>query len=130
MERIFQFLEEAGTFYLATDDNGQPRVRPFGAVALYQGKLYIHTGRKKDCYRQMKANPRVEICAMKDGEWIRITAKVAESQDIEAEKYMLDNHPDLKNAYQAGDGNNVVFSLEDGQATISSFSKDPVVIRF
>lgn len=88
MERVYEFLKKAGTYYLATDDNGQPRVRPFGTVDIFEGKLYIQTGRIKPCYKQMKANPKVEICAFVGGEWIRISATAVEG-GIEAEKHML-----------------------------------------
>ena len=130
MERICNFLKEAGTYYLATDDKGQPRVRPFGTIDIYNGKLYIQTGRKKDCYRQMKANPKIEICAFLNGDWIRVMAEAVESEDIEAEKHMLDAYPSIGNMYKAGDGNNVVFSLENGSAVISSFTKESVTIDF
>ena len=130
MERIYEFLKNARTFYLATDDNGQPRVRPFGAVDLFNGKLYLQTGRRKACYRQMKENPKVEICGMFDGDWIRITATAVENTAIEAEIHMIEQNPSLASMYQPGDGNCVVFSLENGTATIASFTKEPVVIEF
>ncbi len=131
MQKVYEFLKEAGTYYLATDDNGQPRVRPFGTVDLYEGKLYIQTGRSKDCYRQMKANPKVEICAMRgSGEWIRIAATVVENTDIEAERHMLAAYPELASMYQPGDGNTVVLALTDATAVIASFGAPPETIRF
>lgn len=131
MQKVYEFLKEAGTYYLATDDNGQPRVRPFGTVDLYEGKLYIQTGRSKDCYRQMKANPKVEICAMRgSGEWIRIAATVVESTDIEAERHMLAAYPALAAMYKPGDGNTVVLALTDATAVIASFGAPPETIRF
>jgi uncharacterized pyridoxamine 5'-phosphate oxidase family protein len=130
MQAVYDFLKKANTYFLATTDGSQPRVRPFGTVDIYGGKLYIQTGRKKDCYRQMKANPRIEICAMSGGEWIRISAIAVEDTDIEAERHMLAAYPELQGMYKPGDGNNVVFYLTDATATISSFTKPPVTIKF
>ncbi len=129
MQRVYEFLKAAGTYFLATDENGQPRVRPFGTVDIYNGQLTIQTGRKKDCYRQMKENPRVEICAVRGGEWIRIEAVARECGDIEAERHMLESYPELQSMYQPGDGNTVVLALTDGRAVISSFTAPPVEIR-
>lgn len=130
MQRVYDFLKKAQIYYLATDDSGQPRVRPFGTVDLFEDKVYIQTGRAKDCYRQMKANPNVELCAMNGGEWIRICAKVVEAENLAAEKHMLEAYPDLQDRYQPGDGNNVVFYLSDATATICSFTNPPIVIPF
>ena len=129
MERVYEFLKKAGTYYLATDDNGQPRVRPFGTVDIFEGKLYIQTGRIKPCYKQMKANPKVEVCAFADGQWIRISATAVEG-DIEAEKHMLAAYPHLGAMYQPGDGNTVCMALTDATAVISSFTAAPVEIKF
>ena len=130
MQKVYDFLKEAGTYFLATDDGGQPRVRPFGTVDIFNGQLTIQTGRKKACYRQMKANPKVEICAMKGGEWIRIAATAVECTDIEAERHMLAAYPELASMYQPGDGNSVVFALTDATAVIASFTASPETIRF
>ena len=130
MQKVYEFLKEAGTYYLATDDNGQPRVRPFGTIDLYNGKLYIQTGRKKDCFKQIAANPNIEICAMKGGEWIRVTAKAAEDPDIEAQRHMLAAYPELASMYQPGDGNTAVLALTEGTAVIASFTAPPETIRF
>lgn len=130
MQRVYDFLKKANTYYLATVDGDQPRVRPFGTIDLFDGKLYIQTGRIKDIYKQMKANPKIELSAMVGGEWIRVAATVEEDARIEAEKHMLDAYPSLQNMYAAGDGNCVVFALVNATATISSFTTAPVVIQF
>lgn len=130
MQRVYEFLKKAKTYYIATVDGDRPRIRPFGTADLFEGKIYIQTGRCKDCYKQMKANPKIEICAMSGGEWIRIAATAVEDTRIEAEQSMLDSHPSLKGRYKAGDGNNVVFYLKDATASINSFSGEPVVIKF
>lgn len=130
MQRIYDFLKKAGTYFLATDDNGQPRVRPFGTIDLFDGGLYIQTGRVKKVSEQMKKNPNVEICAMLDGKWIRVTAKAALDERLEAQAHLLDAYPELQNMYKPGDGNNEVFRLTEGQAVICSFGAPAEVISF
>lgn len=130
MEKVFQFLKNAETYYLATVEGDQPRVRPFGTVHIFEGKLYIQTGRVKDVSRQIMANGKVEICAMKDGEWIRVAGTLVEDDRTEARQSMLDAYPGLQNMYAADDGNTQVFYLENATATISSFTHKPEVIRF
>lgn len=130
MEKVVQFLKDAETYYLATVEGDQPRVRPFGTVHIFEGKLYIQTGRVKDVSRQIMANGKVEICAMKDGEWIRVAGTLVEDDRTEARQSMLDAYPGLQNMYAADDGNTQVFYLENATATISSFTHEPEVIRF
>ena len=130
LETVCQFLREAGTYYLATADGDQPRVRPFGTVLLYDGKLCIQTGKKKDVAKQIEANPKFEICAFDKGTWIRVTGKLVEDPRIEAQESMLDDYESLKKMYAAGDGNTVVYCIEDGEATFSSFTAPPRTVQF
>lgn len=130
MQRIYDFLKEAGTYYLATVEGDQPRVRPFGTIDLFDGRLTIQTGLVKDCAKQMLANPKVEICAFCKGKWIRVAAKAVHDERIEAQEHMLAAYPSLGNMYKAGDGNTAIFALTEGTATISSFTEAPVVIEF
>ena len=130
MKRVYDFLKKAGTYYLATVDGDQPRVRPFGTVNLFEGKLYIQTGKVKPVSRQISVNPKVEICAFRDGEWIRIACELVEDDRIEAKKSMLDAYPSLQSMYAADDGNTQVFCFESGTATISSFTHAPEVLEF
>lgn len=130
MERVEAFLKEAGAYYLATAEGDQPRVRPFGTAHIFEGKLYIQTGKVKAVSRQIHANPKVEICAFKDGEWIRVAGELAEDERIEAKESMLDAYPELKGMYKADDDNTEVFYFKHATATISSFGKEPVVIEF
>jgi methionine-S-sulfoxide reductase len=130
MQRVFEFLRDAGTYYLATDDNGQPRVRPFGTVNIFDGRLYIQTGKKKAVSAQLHKNPKAEICAFNKGLWIRITCELIEDDRYEAKKSMLDAYPDLRGMYDENDGNTEVFYCKDAVAVISSFSAPPEVIRF
>ena len=130
MKEAYDFLKKAGTYYLATVECDQPRVRPFGTVDIFEGKLYIQTGISKDVAKQMIANPKVEICAMLDGKWIRVAAEAILDKNIAAQEHMLDEHPSLKGMYKAGDGNTAVFYLKSATATISSFTEAPKVINF
>ena len=100
MERVVQFLKEAETYYLATVEGDQPRVRPFGTAHIFEGKLYIQTGKVKDVSKQIHANPKVEICAFKNGEWLRVAGELVEDDRREARQSMLDAYPSLQNMYK------------------------------
>ncbi len=130
MERVAKFLKEAETYYLATVDGDQPRVRPFGTVNVFEGKLYIQTGKVKDVSKQIHANPKVELCAFKSGEWLRVAGKLIEDDRREARQAMLDAYPNLRAMYSEDDGNTEVFYLKDATATFSSFTKEPEVVKF
>ena len=130
MEEVYEFLKTCGTYYLATVEEDQPRVRPFGAVDLYEGRIYFQTGKKKDVSRQLQANGKVEICAYDGSRWLRLAATAVEDPRIEAQAHFLDAYPSLKSMYQPGDGNTVVFWLRDAAATFSSFTEAPKTVRF
>ena len=128
MQRVVDFLKEAETYYLATVDGDQPRVRPFGTINIFDGKLYIQTGKVKDVSKQIHANPKVELCAFKDGRWLRLSGKLVEDERIEAKQSMLDAYPSLQGMYKADDGNTEVFYFEDATAVFSSFTSEPEII--
>jgi len=130
MQEVFEFLKKCGTYYIATVDGDQPRVRPFGTVNIFENKLYIQTGKSKDVSKQMKKNPKIEICAMNGGEWIRVQAVAVEDDRVEAKKSMLDAYPNLKSRYSATDNNCQVLYLKNAVATIASFTGSPKVIKF
>ena len=130
MQEVYEFLKKAGTYYLATVEGDQPRVRPFGTVNIFDGKLYIQTGKIKPCSKQMAANPKVEICAFTGGEWVRVAAKAINDDRIEAKQSMLDAYPSLQGMYKADDDNTQVLYLEDATATFSSFGGEPRVVKF
>ena len=127
MEEIYEFLKACGDYFLATCDDGQPRVRPFGTVNIYNGRLYIQTGKSKSVSRQLHKNPKLEICAMKDGKWMRVEATAAEDDDREARVSMLEAYPNLKPLYSPDDGNTEVWYLRNVTATLYSFTEPPVV---
>ena len=130
MEQVCKFLKDAETYYLATVEGDQPRVRPFGTVNIFEGRLYIQTGKKKDVSKQLIANPKAEICAFKNGIWLRVAGTLVEDDRIEARQSMLDAYPFLQKMYAADDGNTQVFYFKDATATYSSFTEAPKVVKF
>ncbi|NLO71194.1 MAG: pyridoxamine 5'-phosphate oxidase family protein [Porphyromonadaceae bacterium] len=130
MNEVLEFLRNCGTFYLATDDDGRPRVRPFGAVAEFEEKLYIVTNNQKDVYQQMKKNPKVEISGMSKGKWIRVSGTVEEDTRREARVAMMNENTELSSMYSADDNLMTVFYFPNGVATISSFTEEPKTISF
>ena len=130
MLEVYEFLKSAGTYYLATMDGDQPRVRPFGTIDLFEDRLYIQTGKRKPVADQLKANPRIEISAMLNGRWIHLEAEAILDERIEAQAHMLDNYPSLKAMYAPGDGNTEVYCLRNVTATICSFTDAPEVHKF
>ena len=130
MEEVQKFLKECGVYFLATLDNDQPRVRPFGTAEIFEGHLYIQTGKKKDVFKQIKKNNKVEICAFKNDTWIRITGELEIDDRIEVKKDMLDKNPQLRAMYSESDDNTIVLYFKNATATISSFTKAPKIIEF
>lgn len=131
MEKVFEYLKESHVFYIATFDGTQARVRPFGALAVFEGKLYTQTGKSKNVYKQMKAYPRVELCTMGKGGWLRMEADVVEDERREARTAVLDQCPSLRNMYSEDDGNCTVFYFKNVKASFIKGSKDPEeVIEF
>ena len=130
MKRVLDFLKKAEVYYLATAEGDQPRVRPFGTVNEFEGKLYIQPGKVKPTSKQLAANPKAEICAFCDGAWIRVACELVEDDRFEARKSMLDAYPNLRHMYDENDGNTQVFYMKNATATISSFGGAPVVVEF
>lgn len=130
MQEVYDFLKKCGTYYLATVEGDQPRVRPFGTVDIFEGKLYIQTGKVKNVSKQIEANKKVEICAFLDGKWVRVAGKLVRDDRVEAKKHMLDQYPSLQKMYSAEDDNTEVLYFEDATATFSSFTEEPKVIKF
>lgn len=130
MKRVCDFLKKAEVYYLATVEGDQPRVRPFGTVNEFEGKLYIQTGKVKPVSRQLGANPKAEICAFCEGAWVRISCELIEDDRLEAKKSMLDAYPNLRGMYDENDGNTQVFYMYCATATFSSFGKAPKTLSF
>jgi len=131
MERIYEYLKKCGTYYLATvDEDGQARVRPFGTIDLFEGKLYIQTGKSKPVSKQIHAHPQVEICACDGPSWVRISGTLKSDDRREAKKHMLDSYPTLRGMYSEDDDNTEVLYFEEGKAVFSSFTSAPETVKF
>jgi uncharacterized pyridoxamine 5'-phosphate oxidase family protein len=123
LEKIYNFLNDAQTYYLATVDKDQPRVRPFGTILLFENKLYIQTGKNKDVSKQILNNNKVELCAFLNGDWLRLQGTLEEDQRREVKKVMLDKYPSLRAMYNEDDNNTEIFYFKSGIAIFSSFTK-------
>lgn len=130
MQQVYDFLKKCGTYYLATIDKDQPRVRPFGTIDMFENKLYIQTGKIKSVSKQIHLNAKIEICGVLNDKWIRVEATAVEDNRIQVKEHMLEAYPSLKNMYQADDDNTEVFYLKNVTATIFSFIDAPQVIKF
>jgi uncharacterized pyridoxamine 5'-phosphate oxidase family protein len=130
MEEVYEFLKKCGTFYIATVEGDQPRVRPFGVVNIFEGKLYIQTGKSKNVSKQMQINPKVEICAFMDGTWIRLEGTVVRDDRREAKASMLDANPMLRSMYSEDDDNTEVLYFDKAKATFCSFTDAPRTVEF
>ena len=130
MNEVYEFLKKAGVYYLATCEGDRPRVRPFGTVDIFEGRLYIQTGKSKPVADQLKANPKVELSAMCDGRWIRLSAEAVLDENIAAQEHMLESYPSLRAMYAPGDGNTEVYYLKNAEAGIFSFTEAPVHYNF
>ena len=130
MREVYEFLKKCGTYYLATVEGDQPRVRPFGTVDIFEDKLYIQTGKSKAVSKQIQANPNVELCAFADGKWLRVAGRLVRDDRVEPKRHMLDAYPALQGMYSAEDDNTEVLFFEDATATFASFTETPKTIRF
>ena len=130
MERVCKFLKDAGTYYLATVEGDQPRVRPFGTAHIFEGRLYIQTGKMKPVSKQLTDNPKAEICAFHNGIWLRVAGELVEDDRVEARKSMLDAYPNLRKMYDENDGNTQVLYFRNATATFCSFTSAPETVTF
>lgn len=130
MNEVYEFIKKCGTYYLATVENDQPRVRPFGTIDLFEDKLYIQTGKIKPVSKQIQANPKAEICCFDGatGTWLRLAGELIRDDRIEAKKHMLDAYPNLRGMYNENDENTEVLYFKNATATFASFSGAPKVI--
>ena len=132
IQKTYEFIKAAKTYFIATVDKDQPRVRPFGTIHIFDGKLYIQTGRKKNVAKQLLANGKTELCAMKGDEWIRVSGELVDDILRDPKASMLEEYPQLKSMYSADDDNTMVLYFKPGTvtATIYSFSHEPIVMTF
>ena len=130
MQEVYEFLKNCGTYYLATVDGDQPRVRPFGTIDIFEGKLYIQTGKVKDVSKQLLKNPKAEICAFANGTWVRVAGELIPDERIEAKQHMLDAYPSLRGMYDEHDDNTEILYFKNGVAVFSSFTEAPRTVEF
>jgi uncharacterized pyridoxamine 5'-phosphate oxidase family protein len=130
MNEVYEFLKSAQTYYLATVEGDQPRVRPFGTVNIFEGKLYIQTGKVKPVSKQLQANPKAEVCAFKDGQWLRVSGELIRDDRREPKAAMLEAYPSLQGMYSADDDNTEVLYFKDATAVFSSFTSAPRTVKF
>jgi uncharacterized pyridoxamine 5'-phosphate oxidase family protein len=130
VKEVYEFLKECGTYYIATIDEDKPRVRAFGTINIFEEKLYIQTGKSKNVFKQIEKNNNVEICAFKDGKWIRVEAKLIRDESRDAKVSMLEANPVLKKMYSADDDNTEVLYFKNATATFYSFTATPKVVKF
>ena len=130
MQEVYDFLKNCGTYYLATVEGDQPRVRPFGTIDIFENKLYIQTGKVKEVSKQIQANPKVELCAFGEGTWVRLAGTLVRDDRVEAKQHMLDAYPNLQDMYSATDDNTEVLYFKDATATFSSFGGAPKTVQF
>lgn len=130
MKTVYDFIKKCGTYYLATVEGDQPRVRPFGTIDIFEDRLYIQTGKVKPVSHQLHANPKAELCCFDGQSWLRLTGELVSDDNREAKKHMLDNYPDLRRMYNEDDGNTEVFYFKNATAVISSFTAEPKTVKF
>ncbi len=130
MNEVLDFLKKCWTYYLATVDWDQPRVRPFWTINIFNNKLYIQTWKSKNVSKQIQANPKVELCWFLDWDWIRVSWELVRDENIESKKDMLDHYPELRGMYDENDDNTEVLYFKNATATISSFTKPPKTFNF
>ena len=132
MQSVYDFIKECKTYYLATvEADGQPRVRPFGTIDIFNGKLYIQTGKKKNVSKQLAANPKAELCCFDGKKWLRLSGELVNDDSVEAKKHMLDNYPNLRGMYNENDDNTQVLYFKNATAVFTSFGGgEPKTVKF
>ena len=132
MQEVQAYLKECGVFYIATTDGDQPRVRPFGVSEIINGQLYIMTGKVKDVYKQMAANGKFEICALKPSgaEWLRLSGTLVADETLAVKEEFLERNPSLKAMYKADDDNMAVLYVTKATARFCSFTEAEKKVNF
>lgn len=130
MKKVYDFLKKTGTYYLATVEGDQPRVRPFGTILIYEDKLYIQTGKVKPVAKQLAENPKAELCAFDGNTWLRVSGELVADESVAAKKAMLDDYPQLRSMYDENDGNTIVYYFKNATAVFSSFTAASETVTF
>ncbi|MBP5375588.1 MAG: pyridoxamine 5'-phosphate oxidase family protein [Bacteroidaceae bacterium] len=132
MQEVQAFLKECNAFFIATVDGDQPHVRPFGVSEIIDGRLYIMTGKVKDVYKQMAANGKFEICALKPSgsEWMRLSGTLVTDETLSVKEEFLNRNESLKSMYKADDDNMAVLYITNAQARFCSFAAPERKVNF
>lgn len=130
MNEVYEFLKECGVYFLATVDGDRPRVRPFGTIDVFEDRLYIQMGKVKNVSKQIEKNPKVELCAFRDGRWLRLSGELVRDERVEAKKHMLDQYPNLRSMYDENDDNTEVLYFKNARADFCSFTEPPRTVEF
>lgn len=130
MEKVFNFIKQCNTYYIATIDGDQPRVRPFGTINIFEGKLYIQAGKKKRIAAQLAKNPKTELCCFDGEKWLRLAGELVADDRFEAKKSMLDAYPELRKMYSENDDNTIVYYFKNATAYLTSFNASEEKIEF
>ncbi len=132
MQEVQAYLKECGAFFIATADGDQPRVRPFGVSEIINDRLYIMTGKVKDVYKQMAANGKFEICALKPSgsEWMRLSGTLVNDETLAVKEEFLNRNESLKSMYKADDDNMAVLYITNATARFFAFGADERKVHF
>jgi len=132
MKEVQAYLKECGAFFIATVDGDQPRVRPFGVSEIIDGRLYIMTGKRKEVFKQMAANGKFEICALKPSgaEWMRLSGTLVNDETLAVKEEFLNRNEELKSMYRADDDNMAVLYIQDATVRFCSFSAPERKVTF
>ena len=132
MQEVQAYLKECGAFFIATADGDQPRVRPFGVSEIINDRLYIMTGKVKDVYKQMAANGKFEICALKPSgtEWMRLSGTLVTDETLAVKEEFLNRNESLKSMYKADDDNMAVLYITNATARFFAFGTDERKVHF
>lgn len=129
MEEVLKILTENIPFYIATVDGDTPRVRPFGFVMNYEGKLIFACNDQMNVYKQLKANPKFEISTTsKSYEWVRLQGKASFITSRETKQAVLELAPALKNLSSDIDGL-IIFYADEAEATFYTFNDPPRTVK-
>ena len=132
MKEVQAYLKECGAFFIATADDDQPRVRPFGVSEIIDGRLYIMTGKVKDVYKQIDKNGKFEICALKasGAEWLRLSGTLVNDETLAVKEEFLNRNESLKSMYKADDDNMAVLQVTKATARFCSFTEAERKVSF
>lgn len=126
-KEFVDFFQNAKMFFIATTEEDQPRVRPFGHLVEYHGQFYFNTGKHKNVYQQLMKNPKVEICAFDKGVWYRVAGCAAESDNEEIKQMMMEIDPVVKRNYGQDTSDLAIFGLVNVKSYRCTFASNELV---